>query len=393
MGAMMQARQQQPEYMVYAPNAWHGQWMNRQQLFSRIGKTAHVVYSSGPWMLYHRSDSRYWKAPLMGKDDVADNVTISTSPLLLPLKANCDSSPCRIINRFYNKHINRKFSFPDNKILYIFHPEFSFLRHIISHKLCVYHAYDDFSRQDGYDEKLAAYEKDLVVNADIVYASSRAITDKLRALNDRVSFLPNGVDYNSFSNDALACPDDLRPIPGPRIGYTGAINQKVNLKLIAELASANPALSFIFIGGISNLDETGKNQLETLHALGNVHFLGQKSHLELPAYMNHMDINIMCYNIEGDIWARNGYPLKMHEYLATGKPVISADLAAVRDFSDVITIADDTADWNSKILHALKQEQTSELVQMRRDVARNNDWDNRASVISRDIENWLSAST
>ena len=76
----------------------------------------------------------------------------------------------------------------------------------------------------------------------------------------------------------------------------------------------------------------------------NIHFLGPKSRLELPAYAAHMDVNTMCYRQEGGWWIR-GYPLKMHEYLATGLPIVGANLETIRPFAHVIEIARTTDEW------------------------------------------------
>jgi len=55
----------------------------------------------------------------------------------------------------------------------------------------------------------------------------------------------------------------------------------------------------------------------------------------------------MCYRTDG--WAYYGYPLKLHEYLAGGKPVVGSDLPSIRVFSGVISIASTVEEWQSAI--------------------------------------------
>ena len=67
-----------------------------------------------------------------------------------------------------------------------------------------------------------------------------------------------------------------------------------------------------------------------------------------------------------DAWVEAGYPLKMHEYLASGGPVVSADLPSVRPFGDVVAICDidektldakaDHKDWPQAVREAREEQ-------------------------------------
>ena len=77
-----------------------------------------------------------------------------------------------------------------------------------------------------------------------------------------------------------------------------------------------------------------------------------------------------------DDYTRYIYPLKMHEYLASGKPVVSAAICSVEEFGEVIAIAKTPEEWSSAIARALSSEENapSRCAQRQR-VAREHDWD------------------
>ena len=91
----------------------------------------------------------------------------------------------------------------------------------------------------------------------------------------------------------------------------------------------------------------------------------------------------MCYRTEGGWWVA-GYPLKMHEYLAGGGPIISSDLSAVRPFSQVIDIAHTPDEWTAAIERALTSGGVG-TPEQRRAVAHENTWDQRVDQ----LEEWL----
>ena len=66
----------------------------------------------------------------------------------------------------------------------------------------------------------------------------------------------------------------------------------------------------------------------------------------------------------------------MHEYLASGKPVVSTPIRSVEEFSDIIGIASGPEEWSKAIEHALSAEENSPPRRaVRLEVAREHDWE------------------
>jgi hypothetical protein len=251
----------------------------------------------------------------------------------------------------------------------------------------VYYAYDDLSRQSGWTKEKAALQRSLLSRAKMVSASSEMIAQSL--VHHDVRILENGADVEAFFRAANRDePQDIVNIPHPRIGYVGALNRKVDFPLIATIARSRPAWHWVLVGRVEGRDLESEPELaaafRACQSMANVHFLGQKHRSEIPAYVGHMDVNTMCYRHGAKGWWTSGSPLKLHEYLCSGQPVVSAPLPAVRKFSDILEIAGAPEEWLEALSRLLVAPDARDAERIA--VALQNSWDKRADV----YEEWLS---
>jgi glycosyltransferase involved in cell wall biosynthesis len=260
-------------------------------------------------------------------------------------------------------------------------------------KYLVLHVNDAWNLLPGWNERHARMLATLVERADLITAVGESIARHLPGAGPRkAKIIPHGVDYGAMTAGATApCPDDLAPIPHPRIGYSGRVSSKVDLSLVAAIAAARPQWHWVFVGqvGIGTSgkfegDPASSSAFDECRRLPNVHFLGGKPYREVAAYVNHMDVNTMCYRIEGGGFWTAINPLKLHEYLATGKPVVGADIENIRPFAAVIDIARTREEWVSAIERAVQSGGIGTPSE-RRAVAARNDWDQRTDM----LERWL----
>jgi len=368
------------EFIVLAPNSWQGQWMNRQQLFSRIAANHRVVYSCGPFFLWQRHEPQFKSAHWLPKPKKLDGVILCAAPIIytrIPKIAALDN----LATKKFCRYLENQTSHNAGICLYLFHPKFLDYTQGIKHSLLVYHAYDDFSKQ-GLNQSKSKNEEILLREADIVFASSSKIKERLEKISGRkdIIFLPNGVDYEHFSTPT-AIPDELAKLPGPKVAYTGSINKKVDLELLLTIAEKLPDTQFIMIGPIGELDASGHLHLLQVKRTKNIHLLGEKQIDEIPAYMQHVDINVMIYKSDESTWASSGYPLKLHEYLAVGKPIVSADIDAVREFASVLKIAKTPSQWVELLTQELQATPDEQSVGSRKKISKSNTWNSRVDTI------------
>lgn len=210
----------------------------------------------------------------------------------------------------------------------------------LGESLVVFDALDNWVQHPEIRDRrgyIAACYRLLQEKADVIFTNSKEMRDFLKTGRLEPIFIPNGVDPQRFRVKAGAPPADLRGLPRPWIGYAGKITRKMDIELLSHLAQTEPNFSFIFIGQSLN-----PGWFKPLRRWANVYYLGDKHYDDLPAYLAHFDICLIPYRPEV---SRMMDPLKLYEYLAAGKPVVSTRLSGVEPFRDHITIADNKEEF------------------------------------------------
>jgi teichuronic acid biosynthesis glycosyltransferase TuaH len=225
-------------------------------------------------------------------------------------------------------------------------------------------------------------EPALMRKADAVLCNSLDFTARARRYNPNSFYIGNGFDATQFSGRHEApAPADLAAIPGPRIGYVGAlITLRLDLNLLLELARARPAWSFVLVGW-----EDEAFAQSALHSLPNVFFLGRKHTKDVPNYMLHFDV---CINpqVLNDI-TRSNFPLKILEYLALGKPVVATTTNTMTEvFSHDTYLATNTAEFLSQLEQALAED-SPQLAQKRIAFAEQFSWKKVVESIIQHLQN------
>lgn len=376
-------------FIVLAPNNWHGLWMNRQHLFSRIASDHNlpVLFSNGLWSSWFRRKALA-SSPYLGQFVMSDGVCVDQPPALLLRPRRLEKADHMVLKMGSYRLVRQfqKLMPPSSKrVLYICHPQYADYVDYIPHDLLVYHAYDDFLHEDPRTE-LKEAEDQLLKRAELVLCSSPLLRNRFRERSGRtdIELLINGVDFERFSEKGLDEPQDLAPVPEPRIGYIGSINPKLDFSLIDQLTDVFLDASFVFVGRVNNL--TGQNeQLWTkIIEKTNVHLLGQKPRTQIPAYVQHLDASALFYSTDSDNFGAACSPLKLFESLAAGVPVISSDIEAVRLVDQAVTIAENTQDWEAAIRAKLVQksgpQSTVEQQELRR-IALLHSWDRKVDTL------------
>jgi glycosyltransferase involved in cell wall biosynthesis len=158
------------------------------------------------------------------------------------------------------------------------------------------------------------------------------MADEAALTGDRAVFLDHGVDLDHFApRPAGEQPADLRAIPGPRIGFFGALDDYVvDFDLLEHIATAMPEASLVLVG-----DST--YPMERFAGHPNVHWLGRRPYDTIPAYGSGFDVAIMPW-VDTE-WIHRCNPIKLKEYLALGLPVVSTDFAELDGYRDRVRVA------------------------------------------------------
>jgi glycosyltransferase involved in cell wall biosynthesis len=256
-------------------------------------------------------------------------------------------------------------------VLYIWRPEFVGALDMVGHDLTCYHIDDEYTFSPV-EQPIDPREKELISRADQVFIHSKALWEKKGHLNPRSMMVPNGVDYTAYATPAEE-PGDVAPIPHPRIGYVGRVKKQLDFQLMKALVERHGNWSFVFVGPHEALgDQAGI--VKELSEMKNVHMLGGKPVNALPAYTQHLDVCVMCYEMND--YTKFIYPLKLHEYLAAGRPVVGSPISSLEEFRGTIALAGSADEWSKALREALAPESLgSRRVEARRAVAKRYDWD------------------
>jgi glycosyltransferase involved in cell wall biosynthesis len=264
-------------------------------------------------------------------------------------------------------------------ILYIWRPEFGDMLDKFNYDLSCYHIDDEYTFSES-DLPNDEAEVQLISKVDQVIIHSAGLLAKKGDINPNTIHIPNGVDFAAYSTPTAES-EDMKNIPHPRIGYVGVIKKQLDFKLLVELAQRHPDFSFVFVGPYGYLGDSSQ-LVKKLEKLDNTYFLGAKKVEQLPSYTQHMDVCILCYLVNA--YTNYIYPLKLHEYLATGKPVVSASINSVKEFEHVVKIANSTDEWSEALVQSLCEEETShEQTLLRINVAKQYDWNLLVRKITR----------
>lgn len=382
--------QRQPRPIIaLGGNSWDQYWQTRQHVLARLASRGWpVVYSTGAFFVWDRFGERWNGARWRDRWETLDGVRVYW-PGRWQMRWPRIPAWDRFVIRHHGETMRRIANIPEGvrPILCLFRPSFLPYLSAIGPGATIYHADDTFSLMSDWTPEAATEQDALVAHADLVLASSHRMAAALSG-SDAVRVLPNGADVEAFANAAhLPCPDDLAKIPHPRIAYAGFLNEKVDYQLVYEIVCKQPSWQWVFVGpevGADHLSASTSAYRKRCQALPNIHFLGKKPHTDLPRYVQHVDVNVMCYRTTPGGWWTDIYPLKLHEYLAAGKPVVASSIDAVREFSAVVAIAESVDDWVRAISHAIEAGGVGSSAERQRVAARNS-WEKRIDA----LEEWL----
>ncbi len=368
------------QIVCLATSPWYPIPTRKQQVMSRM-EDAEILYFD-PSITYlaplrdqlARPKLKAYKQP---GEEIKPGLTVYALPPVLPF-----FNKFRFINKLNQKRIARyvkkrmKQHGMEQPLLWVYSPVTVDCVDHIPHSALVYDCVDRHSAYGGLMNPLLVdnMELELAAKCDQVFATATGLAERLKEANENTVFIPNGANFERFSQAAqdLPCPEDMKEIPKPIFGFVGALQECIEYGFLEAAATAHPEWSFVFIGR-----ENPGVDMSHLRAMENCHFLGLKPNEQLPAYIRQFDA---CLNLfaSGDL-SKDVSPLKFYEYLATGKPIVSTPQPdQVMEFAPIIHVAA-TAEAFSQCLAASLEDTDPERTTARMEEGRKSSWDARVA--------------
>lgn len=317
------------------------------------------------------------------------NLFICQTFMLLHDHAADRFSPFLRINRFLMeiqvRSLMRKFGLhPDRIVSWIYDPFQEMYLGLINEHLSVYRCYDEYSAWPSTPifrtrSDIREREKRILGRVDVVFVLSRTLLHSKATFSDRVYLVPSAVDVKHFERaayDSTVVPEDTKHIPHPIVGFLGHITNRIDFPLLEYIAKSHTNWSIVLVGG--NASARGLDRMEKLP---NVYLLGARPYEKVSDYLKTFDVCIIPYDADNP-WNANCSPLKLYEYLATGKPIVSTYLPAVREFGELVRIAMNHETFEEHLISALAEDDKA-LCQRRIACAAQNSWRGRALKVLR----------
>lgn len=213
-----------------------------------------------------------------------------------------------------------------------------FTRHL-ENSLMVFDCMDELSAFRFAPAELLALEGELLDRADVVFTGGASLYEAKKHRNPAVHLFPSSIDRSHFGQTRdLAVTAPRRS--AARLGFFGVIDERFDTALLAEMAAMRPDWEFEIVGPVVKIDPA------SLPQASNIFYPGSKQYAELPAILSGWDIALIPFALNES--TRFISPTKTPEYLAAGKPVISAPICdVITPYGDLglVSIADTPAAW------------------------------------------------
>lgn len=249
----------------------------------------------------------------------------------------------------------------------------------IKRSFLVYQRTDHFEEYPNVDQDIIRkYDQKLKACADLTLFVSSSLFERERWQCKNALFLDHGVDYDMFAmaeQDPYK-PKDIADIPTPIVGFFGAIDDHTSdIPFVEKVVDLLAHVSFVFVGNASS-DITGLNKRK------NVWMLGQKPYEQIPHYGKCFDVAIMPW--QQNRWIQVCNPIKLKEYLALGKPIVSTPFLELQKYRDVVYEAKTPEEFAEYVKRAIAEDNTNRIAARRKKVEKAS-WESKAQLVLQEL--------
>jgi len=223
----------------------------------------------------------------------------------------------------------------------------------------------------------------LKARADLVIYAAPNLMEEDRGQVARQLLVTHGVDFERFASagdaEGKSAPADIADLARPRVGFIGGVDRHTfDPELYLKVVAALKDMSFVVVGGCSLPDDWCP--------FPNVRFVGRKPYDEVANYMAAMDVLIMPWNSSD--WIKGCNPIKLKEYIAVGRPIVTTPFPSIEEWRDLVAVADGPAAFADAIRRAVGAHFDAAPGRQR---VRAESWDAKADLVADGLTGLVSA--
>ncbi len=256
------------------------------------------------------------------------------------------------------KYLTRQINIYESKpLVWYYYPQQGYVTRLFTNSFSIYEIYDNLTDLNGNENKyMTHFENKYRRRVNLALTTSQDIYNRYGINYENNIIFGNGISraiFQKLSDPNLTPSSEILKIKSPRIGYAGMVSERLDWKLISQLAQSKPDWNFIFAGKISD-----KKIMAIQNDFPNIHFTGTYDHTQTPSILKAFDTAILPYHDNEFFW--HFRPLKFFEYAAAGLPTVSARSDQLKEFSpEFVKIVPSEAErWIESIDTQLKADKT-----------------------------------
>lgn len=362
-----------PTIVVFSHLRWNWVWQRPQHLLSRLAKRFPVIFIEEP-LPCAADQAAHWRF-----EPTASSVLVCT-PYTTIDSPGFNGKQLRQLGPLLDQLVERKAL--RDPIVWLYTPMALPSARRLKAKAMVYDVMDELSAFKNAPPELLECEADAYRCVDLVFTGGPSL---YRAKCDRhpnVHCFPSSVDAAHFGKARNAALDhaDQANHPRPRLGFFGVIDERIDLPLLDRMARQRPEWQLIMVGPVTKIDPA------ELPRHPNLHYLGQQSYDQLPAFLAGWDVCLLPFALNES--TRFISPTKTLEYMAAEKPIVSTPIADVADpYGDIVHLGDTADAFIAACDQALSQsaEQFNQRRAGMRKVLLSTSWDITARAMTKEI--------
>ncbi len=365
--------------------AWEGEYLKSTvQLVSELAKNNHVLYVEYPFTWKDALMGKFGKAKtpwrrILGKEqrlrklqlENGAEINVLTLPPMLPVnflrgELLYDAMMSLNAQKAFKaiQAAMHQIGFHRPVVVNAFNPFLGvFLARQFDEKALIYYCYDEISAAKWAGKHGPRLERRFIQQADAVITSSQPLFMAKQPYAKRAFLVKNGVDFNLFHEAKRT-----QQLPSTTVGYLGSLDERIDYDLLESIIIRMPYRKFVFVGRLNSAEA------ERLRRHNNVELVGSQPAASLPSWLQKFGVCMIPF-LKNELTA-GIYPLKINEYFAAGKAVVTTDFGDLDDFRHLVSVADTVDDF----VHALdKALEDNDNDQQRVAFAHGNSWSRKAS--------------
>jgi len=372
-----------PHLIVFCQSRWSFVYQRPQQLLLRLAKHFEVLFVEEPM----KGEGQAW----LTTSHVAPRVTVLKPHTGIDAPGFHDDQ-LQQLEPMISGYLRDNGI--DDYVVWFYTPMALPLLADLSPRAVVFDCMDEPCALQDTPRQLRQREAALMKRADLVLTGGPGLYEAKRGLHPNVMCLPSAVDAPQYAPDratanieAMLQAEQIQGrILGPRLGFFGAIDERVDLELVAAVADADPHWQLVMVGPVVKIDPLALPQRP------NIHWLGGQPDALLPQLVADWDVCLLPFAINEA--TRFTSSTRTLEYMAAEKPVVSTGVRdVVAMYGDVVRIGHNHRAFIEGCRWALSEtamKRAERVREMNATVARYS-WDNTAHAVWEAIAKVLNA--